>query len=60
MIGDFFVTLAIWFLVLSIGAGAFVIGLSIVAPLFMENNSIVKQERYIKITEKGHDFDTDN
>lgn len=60
MIGDFLVTLAIWFLVLSIGASAFVIGLSILAPLFTENNTIVKQERYIRITERGHDFDEDN
>jgi NADH:ubiquinone oxidoreductase subunit K len=60
MIGDFFATLAIWFLVLSIGAGASVIGFSILAPLFMENDTIHKQERYIKITEKGHDFDEDN
>jgi hypothetical protein len=59
MIGDFFVTLAIWFLVLSIGASAFVLGISILAPLFIENKNIVKPERYIKITEKGHDFDTD-
>lgn len=60
MIGDFLVTLAIWFLVLSIGAGAFVIGLSILAPLFIEDSGAVRQDRYIKITERGHDFDEDN
>jgi len=59
MIGDFFATLAIWFLVLSIVAGASAIAFSIVAPLFMENKTITKQERYIKITEREHDFDTD-
>ena len=59
MIGDFFVTLAIWFLVLSIGFSGLVIGFSILAPLFIENNNIPKQERYIKITEREHDFDTD-
>ena len=59
MIGDFFATLAIWFLVLSIGFSGIVLGFSIIAPLFMKYPVASTQERYIKITEKGHDFDTD-
>ena len=60
MIGDFFVTLAIWFWILCVVGGSSAIVFSIVAPLFMENNTVYKQERYIKVTEKEHDFDEDN
>lgn len=59
MIYDIVGGFAIWFLVLSIVGGALVIAFSIIAPLFMKYPVSSEQGRYVKITEKGYDFDTD-
>jgi Na+-transporting methylmalonyl-CoA/oxaloacetate decarboxylase gamma subunit len=50
---------AILFLVGSIIIGGLMIGVSIVAPLFVKNTVPVEEGRYIKVNERDYDYDTD-
>jgi hypothetical protein len=59
MIYDIVGGFAVWFLFCSILASIAVLTFSVLAPLFMKNTMPVNKTRYIRVSEKEHDFDQD-